>query len=193
MFEHYTERERRVIFFARYEASVLASSMIDTEHLLLGLLREGGGLAESILRRSGITHGFVSKALRAASAGDAPISTSLDIPLSPAARRALECAIEEAERLGSPHIDTEHLLVGLLQQPDDAAVELRRASPVGDPRVRFRSWPDCFTCSRVDGRATTCPHSGATPSAWRSGFRAEVDDYLPRGWACGCGEVHGRR
>jgi ATP-dependent Clp protease ATP-binding subunit ClpC len=100
MFERYTERARRVIFFARYEASVFGSSSIDTEHLLLGLLREGGGLAGRTLQRSQVSYRDVQKEVEARRLPGEPVSTAVDIPLSPEARRALANAAEEAERLG---------------------------------------------------------------------------------------------
>ncbi len=65
MFERYTDRARRVIFFARYEASAFGSSSIDTEHLLLGLLREGGGVTGQILDRGQVSSEGVRKDVEA--------------------------------------------------------------------------------------------------------------------------------
>lgn len=78
----------------------------------------------------------MTKELRARVPGGAPISTSVDIPLAPAARRTLECASEEAERSRSPHIGSEHLLLGLLQQPDSVAVAILSKKGIGLEVVR---------------------------------------------------------
>lgn len=123
MFERHTERAEGHLLRALRSVRIRES---DDRHRApsLGLLREGHGAADSIFRRSEITHDFVTKQLRPRAAGGAPIATSVDVPLSPAARRTLECANEEAERAGAPHIDTEHLLPGLLQQPDNVAVAI---------------------------------------------------------------------
>lgn len=124
MFERYTENARRVIFFARYEASMFGGSEIDTEHLLLGLIREGGTRAGTVLGGSSLTHDAVSRAVRERSTPGPKRPTSVDLPLSTAARRVLDCAGDDATRMGSPHVGTEHLLIGLLQQEDTLAFRL---------------------------------------------------------------------
>jgi len=124
MFERYTDRARRVIFFARYEASVLASSSIDTEHLLLGLLREGAGIAGKIFKRSKLTYEVVRREIEARGRLQAQTSTSVDMPLSPEAKRVLQHASEEAERMDAAHIDIEHLLLGLLRESECLAADI---------------------------------------------------------------------
>jgi ATP-dependent Clp protease ATP-binding subunit ClpA len=118
MFERYTEKARRSIFFARYEASQFGSAEIDTEHLLLGLFREDQGLLglgpelplEAIRKRIG-----------SARPGREKISTSIDLPLSQACKLALERGADEAQKFGDEHIRTAHLLIGLLDQECFAA------------------------------------------------------------------------
>jgi ATP-dependent Clp protease ATP-binding subunit ClpC len=121
MFERYTERARRVIVFARYEASVFGSSSIDTQHLLLGLLREGGGVTGQILARGQVSHEGVRKEVEARGAPPGPTPTSVDIPLAPEALRTLQHAAEEARRMNTPYIGTEHLLLGLLHEQEGLA------------------------------------------------------------------------
>ena len=115
MFERYTEKARRVIFFARYEASQFGSPCIETEHLLLGLLREDKALTNRFLR----SHASI-ESIRKQIEGRTTIrekgSTSVDIPLSQECKRVLAYAAEEAERLSHKHIGTEHLLLGLLRE-----------------------------------------------------------------------------
>jgi len=123
MFERYTEKARRVIFFARYEASQFGSPFIETEHLLLGLLREDKALTNRFLR----SHASVESIRQQIEAHTTPrekVSTSVDLPLSNEGKRVLACAAEEAEKLGHKHIGTEHLLLGLLREEKCFAAEL---------------------------------------------------------------------
>jgi ATP-dependent Clp protease ATP-binding subunit ClpA len=124
MFERYTDRARQVIFFARYDASALASSSIDTEHLLLGLLREGEGIAGRIFKRSKLSYEVVRREIEARGRLQAPTPTSVDMPLSPEAKRVLQHASEEAERMDASHIGTEHLLLGLLRESECLAADI---------------------------------------------------------------------
>lgn len=112
MFQRYTEKARRVIFFARYEASQYGSPSIETEHLLLGLVREDRALGKRFL---GTAHEVAirTEIERHISRGER-ISTSVEMPLSEDSKRALSFAEEEADRLGHTHVGTEHLLLGML-------------------------------------------------------------------------------
>src|SRR5512141_202322 len=97
MFERYTEKARRVIFFARYEASQYGSPFIETEHLLLGCLREDRSFATRLL--ADFPWEQVRKDINKASPRFRnKISTSVDMPLSNESKRALAYAAEEAER-----------------------------------------------------------------------------------------------
>ena len=113
MFERYTEKARRVIFFARYEASQFGSPYIETEHLLLGLLREDKALANRFLRSHAAVES-ISKQIEGHTTIREKVSTSVDLPLSHECKRVLAYGAEEAERLNHKHIGTEHLLLGLL-------------------------------------------------------------------------------
>ncbi len=115
MFERYTEKARRVIFFARYEASQYGSPYIETEHLLLGLMREDKALANRFLRSHGSIES-IRKEIEARITIRERISTSVEVPLSQECKRVLNFAAEEAERLGHKHVGTEHLLLGILRE-----------------------------------------------------------------------------
>ena len=112
MFERYTERARRVLFFARYEASQLGSVSIETEHLLLGLIREGKGLTSRIFARSHLSLENIRKEIEGRTVFREKVSTSVEIPFSVETKRVLEFAAEEADRLLHNYIGTEHLLLG---------------------------------------------------------------------------------
>src|SRR5687768_3621700 len=123
MFERYTEKARRVIFFARYEASQFGSPYIETEHLLLGLLREDKALANRFLRSHAAIES-IRKQIESHTTIREKVSTSVDLPLSHECKRVLAYGAEEAERLSHKHIGTEHLLLGLLREDKSFAAEI---------------------------------------------------------------------
>ena len=123
MFERYTEKARRVIFFARYEASQFGSPYIETEHLLLGLLREDKALTNRFLRSHASVES-IRKQIEGHTTIREKVSTSVDLPLSNECKRVLAFAAEEAERLSHRHIGTEHLLLGLLREEKCFAAEI---------------------------------------------------------------------
>lgn len=121
MFERYTEQARRVIFFARYEASQYGSPFIESEHLLLGLLR----VDKVIHRLLGPTPVEVLRGeIEARTTKEAKTPTAVDLPLSNESKRTLAYAAEEADRLQDRHIGSEHLLLGLLREKGSLAAKL---------------------------------------------------------------------
>jgi hypothetical protein len=134
MFERFTEKARRVIFFSRYEASQYGSREIDTEHLLLGLLRE-----ESSLRRwlPNIDSETIRRRIDDHSPKHSPLSTSVDLPLSEAAKRVLKFAADEADRLAHKHIGTEHVFLALLDKEDCLAAQLMREGGADATKIRM--------------------------------------------------------
>ncbi len=124
MFERYTERARRVIFFARYEASQLGSNSIETEHLLLGLIREGKGLTSRLFTKSQLSMDGIRKEIEGRDVYREKVSTSVDIPLSDESKRVLSFASEEAERMLHNYIGTEHILLGLMREEGSVAATL---------------------------------------------------------------------
>ena len=124
MFERYTERARRVLFFARYEASQLGSISIETEHLLLGLIREGKGLTSRIFARSHLSLETIRKEIEGRTVFREKVSTSVEIPFSTETKRVLQHAAEEADRLLHNYIGTEHLLLGILREDRSVAASI---------------------------------------------------------------------
>jgi hypothetical protein len=125
MFERYTEKARRTIFFARYEASQFGSPEIETEHLLMGLLRENQALAQRVLPSDASVE-TIRKQIEGHSPPRQKVSTSVDLPLSHECKRVLAYGAEEAERLNHMHIGAEHLLLGLLREEGCFAAQLLR-------------------------------------------------------------------
>ena len=135
MFERYTEKARRVIFFARYEASEFGSSSLETEHLLLGLLREDKALTNRFLPAIDSVES-IRQRVRAVTPVRPKISTSVDLPLSQESKRVLAYAAEETERLSHKHLGTEHLLLGLLREENCLAATLLREHGLAIETVR---------------------------------------------------------
>jgi ATP-dependent Clp protease ATP-binding subunit ClpC len=132
MVDQYTEKARRAIFFARYEACVFLSPYIETEHLLLGLLRENKAIAQ------GLGSDFVEairRQLMPPSSRKA-VSHSLDLLLSDECKRVLGYAGEEAENLSHKFIGTEHLLLGLLREENCLGARFLKERSVSIENVR---------------------------------------------------------
>src|SRR5437763_1678525 len=124
MFERYTEKARRVIFFARYEASQFGAPSIEPEHLLLGLMREDKTLTGRFFPRAQVNIEAIRKEIEGRTLLREKISTSVELPLAPETKRVLGYAHEESDRLQHRHIGTEHLLLGLLREDRSMAAEL---------------------------------------------------------------------
>jgi ATP-dependent Clp protease ATP-binding subunit ClpC len=162
MFEMFSEAGRRILFFARYEASVLGSTTIEPEHLLLGILRESGAAARYL-----VANGFDLNLLRSeieegVSRGPL-VSTAADIPLSGSAKEALELAVEEARSRPIHVIDSEELLMGIFREGKSAAARIlaRGSFNLEGLRGGVRAsqgglWP-CRRCGQVMSRAEVVP------------------------------------
>src|SRR5216117_587501 len=124
MFERYTEKARRVIFFARYEASQFGAPAIEPEHLLLGLMREDKTLTERFFPRAQITIESIRREIESRTLLRERIPTSVELPLAPETKRVLHYSHEESDRLQHRHIGTEHLLLGLLREERSMAAQI---------------------------------------------------------------------
>ena len=121
MFERFTERARKVIILAREEAIRLGHNFVGTEHLLLGLIREGDGLAVAILKKLNVNIAAVKTEIEKIVAVGNEFSPGSEIPFTPQAKKVLEYAISEARSLGHNYIGTEHLLLGLIREGEGIA------------------------------------------------------------------------
>src|ERR1044072_119123 len=124
MFERYTEKARRVIFFARYEASQFGAPSIEPEHLLLGLMREDKTLTGRFFPRAQITIEAIRREIEGRTLLRERIPTSVELPLAPETKRVLHYSHEESDRLQHRHIGTEHLLLGLLREERSMAAQI---------------------------------------------------------------------
>jgi len=135
MFERYTEKARRVIFFARYEASNYGSRYIETEHVLLGLVREERAPLSKLLGTSNLEAEIRAEIDKRVTRGER-ISTSVEMPLSTQCKNILRKAAEEAERLGHRYVGTEHILLGILGEKGTFAAEILQARGLKPQTVR---------------------------------------------------------
>ncbi len=132
--ERFTQRARRVLSLAHQEAERMRHSQIGSEHLLLGLVREEGGVAGRVLRELGLEPQRVQEIVaRLVGPGD---YTGGQIDLAPETQTVLRYALEEATRLGHQYIGTEHLLLGLLRMPDSTAMRALHRLGVTPDQIR---------------------------------------------------------
>jgi ATP-dependent Clp protease ATP-binding subunit ClpC len=125
MYERFTDRARKVLDLAQQEARRLDHEYMGTEHLLLGLIREGSGVAANVLRNLDVSVCQAEKLVRKIiQPGPDSVRPDQRIPQSPRCKKALEHAIKEAELLGHRHVGTEHLLLGLLREGEGIAAQV---------------------------------------------------------------------
>ena len=124
MFNRFTERARRVILLAKEEAKRFNHDYIGTEHLLLGLIREGEGVAAAVLMSLGLDPTKIRMEVEKLVQPGPSATVSGDIPFTPKAKKAIELSMEEARQLGHNYIGTEHLLLGLIKEGEGVASEV---------------------------------------------------------------------
>ena len=133
--ERFTQRARRVLSLAQEEAERLQHGQIGTEHLLLGLMREEGGVAGRVLRDLGLDARRVEELVnRLTDSGERQLGVALE--LSTGTKKILELAVDEARRMGHHYIGTEHLLLGLVRQQEGVAIEVLRRLGISPEEVR---------------------------------------------------------
>ena len=136
MHDRFTDRVRRVIYYARDEANRLQHDYIGTEHLLLGIVREGEGIAAKVLNKLELDFEQIQQAVESMVKGTGPSLIVGEIPFTPRAKRVLELAIEEARLLGHNYVGTEHLLLGLIREGEGVAAQVLAELGVDRKRVR---------------------------------------------------------
>jgi ATP-dependent Clp protease ATP-binding subunit ClpC len=134
--ERFTQRARRVLSLAQEEAERLNHSYIGSEHVLIGLLREEGGVAGRVLRELGLDVSRVQAMVERLSGGPGTRTPFKKIELSPSTKRVLELAVEEARRMGQHYISTEHLLLGLARQNEGLAIDVLRKFGISPEQIR---------------------------------------------------------
>jgi ATP-dependent Clp protease ATP-binding subunit ClpC len=134
--ERFTQRARRVLSLAQEEAERLNHNYIGSEHVLIGLLREEGGVAGRVLRELGLDATRVQAMVERLSGGPGTRTPFTKVELSPSTKRVLELAVEEARRMGQHYISTEHLLLGLARQNEGLAIDVLRKFGISAEQIR---------------------------------------------------------
>ncbi len=165
--ERFTQRARRVLSLAQEEAERLRHNYIGTEHLLLGLLREEGGVAGRVLRDLGLEQRRVEELVEEMTRASARTSNTA-AELSPGTKRVLELAVDEARRMGHHYIGTEHLLLGLVRQSEGVAIDVLKRLGVSPEEVR-RQTRRVLQESPVQSSSTETEKQQRTPRDLRSG------------------------
>ncbi|ADE56699.1 MULTISPECIES: ATP-dependent Clp protease ATP-binding subunit [Aminobacterium] len=130
MWQFFTERGKKVVQLAHREALRMGHDVIGTEHILLGLLVEGEGVAAQVLNSLGVNFQEVRRQTEELVGKGQPILKPIDLPLSPRAKRVLDLAIKEARNMGVNYVGTEHVLLGLLAEGEGVAAQILLSSGV---------------------------------------------------------------
>src|SRR5262250_1115689 len=127
MFKRFTERARRVIILAREEAERHHHEYLGTEHILLGMLKDGGGIAITVLQKAGLSIDQIRMEIERHLPRNTNALIVGEIPFTPKAKKVLEYGVEEARLMGHNYIGTEHLLLGLLKEKEGIAAKVLNA------------------------------------------------------------------
>ena len=166
MFERFTERARRAVVLAQEEARKLDHGFIGTEHLLLGLIREGEGVAAKALESLGISLKTVREQV-VARVGRGQRPPSGHIPFTERAKRVLELSLRESGQLGHRYIGTEHVLLAIVREGDGIAAQVLTGLGADLDRVRQQ------VIELLHGRTSEGPRSGPSPRAGSGSGPAE--------------------
>ncbi|MCQ3929617.1 MAG: NDP-hexose 4-ketoreductase [Chloroflexi bacterium] len=183
--ERFTQRARRVLSLAQEEAERLQHSYIGTEHLLLGLMREEGGVAGRVLSELGLDQRRVEELIERMTSSNRTTGP-VQMDLSPSTKKVLELAVDEARRMGHHYIGTEHLLLGLVRQQDGVAIEVLKRLHINpedvrrqtrrilqeDPDRNRREFPPRREGSGSSTSASSSASSGSSPEIGPRGSRS---------------------
>ena len=158
MFERFTDRARRVVVLAQEEARMLNHNYIGTEHILLGLIHEGEGVAAKALESLGISLEAVRQQVEEI-IGQGQQAPSGHIPFTPRAKKVLELSLREAQQLGHNYIGTEHILLGLIREGDGVAAQVlvRLGASLGPVRQQVIELLQAYQGQAQAAKATAAP------------------------------------
>jgi ATP-dependent Clp protease ATP-binding subunit ClpC len=137
MFERFTDRARRVIVYAQEEARRLDADHVGTEHILLGLIREGEGVGVKALKALGLSLESLRRQTEEA-AGPSPGAPDGRIPFTPRAKKVLELSLRESLQIGHKYIGTEHILLGLIREGEGVAAHVLAGAGADLHQARLR-------------------------------------------------------
>ncbi len=187
MFERFTDRARRVVVLAQEEARMLSHNYIGTEHILLGLIHEGEGVAAKALESLDISLEAVRAQVEEI-IGQGQQAPSGHIPFTPRAKKVLELSLREALQLGHSYIGTEHILLGLIREGEGVAAQVLQKLGADLNRVRRAGHPAAL---RLPGQGVRRVRRRLERVRWRCAVglagprpvRPQPDPGRPRGQA----------
>ncbi|MBP9957861.1 MAG: ATP-dependent Clp protease ATP-binding subunit [Synergistaceae bacterium] len=136
MWQFFTERGKKVIQLAHREALQLGHEVIGTEHILLGLIAEGEGVATQVLINQGLNLSDLRQQIEVSIGREQPKDKPVDLPLSPRAKRVLDLSMREARGMGVNYVGTEHILLGLVAESDGVAAQILSGLGITLPDLR---------------------------------------------------------
>ena len=175
LFERFTDRARRVLVLAQEEARDLNHAFIGTEHILLGLIREGEGVAAKALDALGVTFDVVREKVEEAIGANTNPSPGSP-PFTPRAKKVLELSLREALQLGHSYIGTEHMLLGLVREGEGVAAQVLNDLGADMARVRTQviqmmsgqAGKEAGATSAVGSSKSATPRPRAARPSWTS-------------------------
>src|SRR5436190_5653951 len=164
---NFTERVRKVLAMAREEAARLHHEYVGTEHILLGLIREGEGVAATVLQNLNVELDEIQQKIEeTVKKGKAAQATGPDLPYTSRAKKVLELAMSEARELGHSYVGTEHLLLGLLREEKGIAAQVLTDAGVNLEAARAETLRILGTdVQSQSGGAGTQQPAGAPPAS----------------------------
>ncbi len=162
MWQFFTERGKRVIQLAHHEALKMGHPMVEPEHLLLGLLQEGGGVACQALVELGVVPDQLCAHIREIMGHSQPTSRPIDLPLSPRLRKVLELSMIEARKMGVNYVDTEHILLGILA--DEGSLTVQQFLTMGITPDAVQKQVNALTEGNAAGNQGPTPRGSGTSS-----------------------------
>jgi ATP-dependent Clp protease ATP-binding subunit ClpC len=212
VFERFTDRAGKAVVLAQEEARMLGNDYIGSEHLLLGLIHEGGGVAAKALDRMGVSLEQVRRDVTAIVGSSARPAPQGHIPFTPKAKKVMELSLREAIGLGHNYIGTEHILLALVRQGDgvaagvlrehglglervrDTVVELLTANQpmaavegVTEPTTEYEASQPAPEAEPVERRSPTCPSCSARLGEWLRTRAIDAEGDVPSVTIAYCG------
>jgi len=166
--QRFTQRAKRVLSLAQEEAERLQQSYIGTEHILLGLMREEGGVAGRVLRELSVDQRRVEELIDRMTQAQQRVS-NLRPDLSPGTKKVIELAIDEARRMGNHYIGTEHLLLGLVRQNEGIAIDVLKRMNISPDEIRRQTRHVLQENPQTPAQRTPAASSVPTSTAGASG------------------------
>lgn len=160
LFSNFTEKARIAISEAHDAAAQMGHNYIGSEHLLLGLIREGSGVAAKILEESGLKADAVTQKINEYIGTGTPLPQQTKLPLTPRSKRILEMSAVEARRLGHKYIGTEHILMAIIRDGDGVAAKILSSSGIDFTNI----YTDTLRAIDSDGEYEETPSGDYTPN-----------------------------